>query len=127
MKSKLASLGASFERLSGREQLVTLGAGMTITLLISVPSTWSSSKDLIHRHQRTAGKQEQLVELMGLQQDYQRRLGEQNRLAEEIRRNNDVRLLSYIEQVSKKSNTEIKNAAERAGAQTGSDLVKEED
>ena len=42
------------------------------------------------------------------------------------RRNNKTRLLSYIEEVSKQANTQIKNASERSGQPTGSDLLKEE-
>lgn len=66
------------------------------------------------------------MELANLRGDYQRRLADQNRLASEIRKNNSVRLLSYIEEVSKHAGINVENAQERPGQATGSDILKEE-
>lgn len=126
MKKQLANLGASFERLSTREQrLVLLIAFLLFTAFVGL-SSFLVGRDLDRREKRIAAKSERLVELAGLRLDYQRRLAEQNRLAAEIRQNNSVRLLSYIEDVSKRANIELGNAQERAGQPTGSELLKEE-
>lgn len=126
MKTTLANLGASFERLSKREQhLVLLVAFLLITAVLGF-TTYFVSRDLGRRETRIAAKTERLEELAALRSDYQRRLAEQNRLAAEIRRNNNVRLLSYIEDVSKRASIELGNAQERAGQPTGSEVLKEE-
>lgn len=125
MKSKLAAMGASFERLSSREQgLAIFLIAMLISLAVGM-STYVINKDLKRRETRISAKLTQLEVLAGLKSDYQRRLADQKRLAAKIRNNNKTRLLSYIETVSKQANTEIKNASERAGKPTGSDLLKE--
>ena len=125
MKSKLDSLSSAFERLSGREQVMTLFLVVAISGFILGMGTYFVGKDLKRRDARITAKTKKLVELQGLRANYQRRLADQNRLAAEIKKNNKTRLLSYIETVSKQANTEIRNAAERSGQNTGSDILKE--
>jgi len=125
MKSTIDSLTTAFERLSGREQIMTLFLVVSIFTFVLGMSTYFVQKDLTRRTARIAAKEKKLVELQGLRADYQRRLADQNRLAAEIRKNNSTRLLSYIETVSKQANTEIRNAAERSGQAIGSGALKE--
>ena len=125
MKATLSSLGGQFERLSSREQIIALLMIMVLGGMVLGLGTFFVKRDLGRRDMRIAAKFEKLEKLAGLKGDYQRRLSEQNRLAAEIRRNNKTRLLSYIEDVSKKASIQLKNAAERQGEATGSDLLKE--
>ena len=125
MKSTIDSLSSSFERLSGREQVMTLFLVITVFVFILGISTYFVGRDFERRTKRIAAKSKKLGELQGLRADYQRRLSDQNRLAEQIRKNNNTRLLSYIENVSKQANTEIRNAAERSGQNSGSSALKE--
>ena len=101
MKSTIDSLSSSFERLSGREQVMTLFLVITVFVFILGISTYFVGRDFERRTKRIAAKSKKLGELQGLRADYQRRLSDQNRLAEKIKKNNDTRLLSYIENVSK--------------------------
>ncbi len=126
MKAKLSQFAAAFERLSGREQGMVL---LMIVLLIGMIVGFGGyfvNKDLSSKHKRIAAKIEKLKEIGQLRGDYQRRLNEQKRLADEVRRNKETRILSYLEGLSQKANIELKNASERQGEVTGSDLVKEE-
>lgn len=125
MKSKLDSLSSAFERLSGREQVMTLFLVVAISSFVLGMGTYFVGKDLKRRDGRIVAKTKKLTELQGLRANYQRRLADQNRLAAEIKKNNNTRLLSYIETVSKQANTEIRNAAERSGQSTGSSVLKE--
>jgi len=125
MKNLLSTVGAQFERLSAREQLLALLMVIAILGMILGMSGWFIHRDLARREVRIEAKMAQLRELANLRQDYQRRLLEQTALADQIRRNNDTRLLSYVETISKAANTEIKNAAERAGTPTGSEILRE--
>lgn len=120
-------LTGSFERLSRREQVMVLfvivvGFGFVLGM-----ANYLVSKDLAKREKRIEAKLAQLHQIAGLRGDYQRRLAEQNRIAGEIRRNNGMRLLSYIEETAKRSSIEIGNAQDRAGAQLGGGVLKEED
>lgn len=125
MKGQLASITASFERLSGREQLLALLLISTLFGLVVGLGGYFVRKDLKRGDARIAAKMAKLEDLAQLKGDYQRRLADQNRLADEIRRNNDTRLLSYIEEISKQSNITLKNAAERGGQSPASDVLKE--
>lgn len=126
MRRFFDNLSASFERLSQREQYMSLFVAVAGLALVLGLSSFFVSKDLGLRHKRIAAKKEKLIELANLRGDYQRRLADQNRLAAEIRRNNTVRLLSYIEDVSKHAGVSVENAQERPGQATGSDVLKEE-
>lgn len=125
MMNRLSSLGASFERLSGREQVTALLLVILLSTLFVGSGGYFVSKDLSRREARINAKLKNLKKLAGLRSDYQRRLSEQRQLAAKIRQNNRTRLLSYIEKVSKEASTPIKNAAERAGQPTGSELLRE--
>ncbi|MFO0723242.1 MAG: hypothetical protein U1E65_05645 [Myxococcota bacterium] len=126
MRRFFENLGASFERLSQREQYMALFVTIAGLGLILGLATFFVQKDLGLRQKRILAKTEKLVELANLRGDYQRRLADQNRLASEIRKNNSVRLLSYIEEVSKHAGINVENAQERPGQATGSDILKEE-
>jgi hypothetical protein len=126
MNRLIENLVASFERLSKREQgMVTFLAVALFTLVVGGGS-FLVSRDLDKREKRIAAKQAQLLELGALRMDYQRRLDEQQRLANQIRQNNGVRLLSYIEEIAKRSEIEMGNAQERNGELAGSTVLKEE-
>lgn len=126
MKNAIDALSRAFERLSGREQGMVLAMIIALSVFVVGLGQHLIGKDLARREARISAKLERLAELATVRNDYQRRLAEQQRLAAEIRRNNSVRLLSYLEGISKQANTEIKNAAERGGAPTGSEILHEE-
>lgn len=126
LSARISALTVTFERLSGREQLMTI---VLVCAVLGMAVGWTSyfiSKDLSNRELRLADKRKKLGELLALKGDYQRRLADQKRIADQIRKNNGVRLLSYIEDVSAKASIELGNATERSGEPTGSDLLKEE-
>jgi hypothetical protein len=126
MRAKLSQFATAFERLSGREQLMVVFMILALIGMIVGFGGYFVNKDLASKDKRIAAKIEKLKEIAELRGDYQRRLGEQQRLADEVRRNNETRILSYLEGLSQKANIELKNASERQGEPTGSDLVKEE-
>ena len=126
MKAKLSQIAAAFERISGREQVMVLFMIVAVIGMILGFGGYFVSKDLNSKGKRIAAKMEKLNEIATLRGDYQRRLAEQKRLADEVRRNKDTRILSYLEGLSQKANIELKNASERQGEATGSDQVKEE-
>ncbi len=126
MKAKLSQFAVAFERLSGREQVMVIVMIVGLIGMIVGFGGYFVNKDLHAKHRRIEAKMEKLKEIAELRGDYQRRLNEQKRLADEVRRNKDTRILSYLEGLSKKANIELKNASERQGEATGSDLVKEE-
>jgi hypothetical protein len=126
MRAKLSQFATAFERLSGREQLMVVFMILALIGMIVGFGGYFVNKDLAGKDKRIAAKIEKLKEIAELRGDYQRRLGEQQRLADEVRRNNETRILSYLEGLSQKANIELKNASERQGEPTGSDLVKEE-
>lgn len=126
LSARLAALTVTFERLSGREQIMSLFLVCAVLGMAVGWTTYFVNKDLTNRELRLADKTKKLGELMTLRSDYQRRLADQKRIADQIRKNNTVRLLSYIEDVSAKANIELGNAAERSGEPTGSELLKEE-
>jgi F0F1-type ATP synthase membrane subunit b/b' len=125
IRLKLDWITAAFGRLSGREQVTALASAIGLLLFLAGIGTFFVSKDLRTREKRIADKIVQLEKLAVLKGDYQRRLADQNRLAAEIKTNNSIRLLSYLEEISKQSNIELGNAQERGGEATGSDLLKE--
>lgn len=126
MRARLSQVAAAFERLSGREQVMVLFMIIAVIGMIVGFGGYIVSKDLGSKRKRIAAKIEKLKEIAELRNDYQRRLSEQKRLADEVRRNQDTRILSYLEGLSKRANIELKNASERQGEATGSDQVKEE-
>lgn len=126
MKQQLGQLTAAFERLSGREQGMVLFMIVAILGMIFGFGGYFVNKDLTARSKRIAAKTNKLEEIGRLRTDYQRRLNEQKRIANEVRSNKSMRILSYLEDLSKKANIELGNASERGGEPTGSDLVKEE-
>lgn len=126
MRAKLNQVAAAFERLSGREQIMV--AFMVVALLGMIVGFggYFVNKDLTTKRKRIAAKMKKLEEIAALRSDYQRRLNEQKRLADEVRGNRNTRILSYLEGLSKKANIELQNASERQGEATGSEQVKEE-
>ncbi len=124
--SRLSALTVTFERLSGREQLMSL---FLVCAMLGMAVGWTTyfvKKDLTSREERLTDKRRKLGELLTLRSNYQRRLADQKRIADQIRKNNGVRLLSYIEDVSARASIELGNASERSGEPTGSELLKEE-
>ena len=126
MRGLIERSQSAFDSLSSREQIMVLGMFGAILFMIIGMGGYMIRRDLIARERRIEVKTKKLEEAAALRSDYQRRLGEQQRIAEEIKRNNDVRLLSLLESLSQQSNVSLKNALERPGESTGSDLVKEE-
>lgn len=126
MRAKLSQVASAFERLSGREQIMVLFMIIALIGMVVGFGGYFVNKDLTLKRKRIAAKTEKLEEIAALRQDYQRRLDEQKRLADEVRGNQGTRILSYLEGLSKKANLELQNASERQGEPTGSDLVKEE-
>ncbi|MEQ9497333.1 MAG: hypothetical protein RIT81_10750 [Deltaproteobacteria bacterium] len=126
MKQQLGQITAAFERLSAREQGMVLFMVVAILVMIFGFGGYFVNKDLNGRRKRIVAKAEKLEEIGRLRTDYQRRLRDQQRIADEVRRNENMRLLSYLEDLSKQAQVELGNASERPGDPTGSDLVKEE-
>lgn len=126
MRARLNALATGFERLSGREQGMVLFLALAFIGIIFGFGGFLVNRDLASRNKRIDAKSGQLRELAELRGDYQRRLAEQNRLATEVRGNQGLRILSYLEELSKKANIDLGNAAERPGNPTGSEQVKEE-
>lgn len=126
MKSLIERSRAAFDSLSSREQMmVLLTFGAVLVMVLGIGS-YLIKRDLAARERRIEVKIEKLEEAASLRSDYQRRLREQERIASQVKRNNQVRLLSYLERLSQQSNVTLKNASERPGGSTGSALVKEE-
>ena len=126
MKAKLSQFATAFERLSGREQIMVVFMILALIGMIVGFGGYFVNRDLSSSKKSIDAKIEKLKEIAELRSDYQRRLNEQKRLADEVRKNKDTRILSYLEGLSKKANIEMKNASERQGEATGSDLVKVE-
>ena len=117
---------SAFDSLSSREQVMVLLMFGTIFFMVLGLGGFLVKRDLAARERRIEAKLKKLEEAASLRSDYRRRLAEQKRVAGQIKRNNKVRLLSYLEKLSQQSNVSLKNASERPGESTGSDLVKEE-
>lgn len=126
MKERLKTIAAAFERLSAREQGMVLFIVVAVFAAVVGFGGYLVNKDLTARKVRIAASSEKLKEIAELRGDYQRRLAEQNRLAAEVKGNQSLRILSYLEELAKNAHIELGNAAERAGGATGSDQVKEE-
>lgn len=126
MKARINAITSGFERLSGREQVMVLFLIVAFLGMVIGFSGFLVSRDLKMRKKRIAAKLEQLKSVAELRGDYQRRLGDQQRLAAEVKQNQGMRILSYLEDLAKKSNVDLGNASERPGAPTGSDQVREE-
>lgn len=118
-------LGTAFDRLSPREQ------GMVLFLVIAVFSMllgfggYTVKKGLQRREAQISARMEKLERVGALQNDYRRRLSEQEKLAEAVKKNNGLQLLSYLEDIGKKADVPLQNIRERAGLPTGSDQVRE--
>src|SRR5262245_50539985 len=108
MRQRLSQFAAAFERLSGREQIMVIGMFLAIIAMIVGFGGFFVNRDLSAKNKRIAAKMEKLKEIAELRGDYQRRLNEQARLAEEVRKNKDTRILSYLEGLSKQANIELK-------------------
>lgn len=126
MKDLLNQIGVAFENLSSREQGLVVLMSTTLFAMVLGFGGYFVNRDLAKREKRIEAKAEKLVEIGELRSDYKRRLAEQNRLAGEVRRNNSVRILSYLENLSTAAGLTLKGASERQGEATGSDAVKEE-
>ena len=126
MKEQFEQLGAAFERLSAREQLTAIALIVCIIAMVFGFGGYFVNRGLEARHRRIASKEAKLREVGELRTDYQRRLNEQKRIASQVRRNNGLRILSYLEEKGKVAGIELKNIVDRPGESTGSDQVKEE-
>lgn len=126
MKARLHAIAVAFERMSGREQAMVLLLVLAFIGALVGFGGYVVNRDLAVRNKRIALKLEKLKELAELRSDYQRRLSDQNRLANEVKQNQGTRILSYLEDLAKRAKVDLQNAAERTGPSTGSDQVKEE-
>lgn len=126
MKNVLSQVSVAFENLSAREQVAAILMGFLLLSMVVVFGGYFVNRDLERAERRIEAKTDKLQEVADLRSDYKRRLAEQNRLAAEVRRNNEMRILSYLEDLATKADLTLKNATERQGEATGSDLVKEE-
>lgn len=126
MKELLSQLEASFDNLSAREQLMVVGMCLALFGMIVGFGGYFVSRDLTKQQRRIDAKIAKLEEIGELRSDYKRRLAEQERIAQEVRRNNGVRILSYLEKKSTEADLTLKGASERQGEATGSEAVKEE-
>ena len=124
MSEQLENIFASFERLSAREQSLILLL-IALAVVMCLGSSWFFVSRHLHRtNQRIESKISQLSEIMSLREDYQARLKQQQKLTQEIRNNRNP-LLSYVENIARRSGVNLNNASERAGPSTGTPLVKE--
>ena len=126
MKEQFEQLSAAFERLSAREQLMSLALIAAIILMFFGFGGYFVNRGLVARQKRIAAKESKLVEVGELRTDYQRRLNEQKQIANRVRQNNGLSLLTYLEDKGKSAGIELKNIVERPGENTGSEQVKEE-
>jgi type II secretory pathway component PulM len=126
LRDRLHALTAAFERLSGREQVMVLFLSLALFGMVLGFGGWLVNRDLEARGRRIEAKADKLREVALLRADYQRRLAEQNRLASEVRSNQGMRILTYLEDLSRRANIDLGNASERPGSPTGSDQVREE-
>ena len=126
MKELLAQLETAFDNLSSREQLMVVGMCFALFAMLVGFGGYFVSRDLTRQQRRIDAKIEKLQEIGELRSDYKRRLAEQERIAQEVRRNNSVRILSYLEKMATAANLTLRGASERQGEPTGSDVVKEE-
>ena len=116
----------ALDSLTSREQLLAVGLIAVILMMIMGFGSYLVNRDIERREKRIAAKITKLKQVADLRSDYKRRLSEQKRIANQVQRNNSMRILSYLENLSQKASIELKNASARQGAATGSDLVKEE-
>ena len=126
MNERFEQLSAAFERLSAREQLMSLFLIGAILLMIFGFGGYFANRSISAKQRRIVAKESKLLEVGELRTDYQRRLAEQNQIANQVRGNNRLRLLSYLEERGRAAGIELKNFVDRPGEVTGSDLVKEE-
>ncbi|MCK6544930.1 hypothetical protein L6R52_03620 [Myxococcota bacterium] len=126
MKERIQAITAAFERLSAREQTLVLVLVVVLFGAVVGFGGYLVNKNLDLRKKRIAAKVEQLKVIAELRGDYQRRLAEQNRLAADVKNNQSMRILSYLEELARNARIDLGNASERPGGATGSDTVKEE-
>lgn len=126
MRNLSEKLRTSFERLSSREQGLILLLAVTLFLLIFGGTHLMSQSHFKKTTRRIAAKRNDLKEAMSLREDYQRRLRAQEKITDSVRGNAELRLLSYLDDVSKKASVELKDARPQSDEKTGSPQVKEE-
>lgn len=126
MKDLIKQVSVAFDNLSPRDQILALVLSMTLFAMVLGFGGYLVKRDLGKRETRIAAKVSKLQEIGQLRSDYQRRLREQQQLASRVRRNNNMRILSYLENLSTNAGLTLKGASERQGEATGSDAVKEE-
>lgn len=126
MTGLIDRIRSAFDNLSSREQVMVLSMFGALFFTVIGVGSFLIQRDLASRERRIEAKTKKLEEAAALRSNYQRRLAEQKRIASQVKRNNNVRLLSYLEKLSQQSNVSLKNASERPGEATGSDSVKEE-
>ncbi len=130
MKERLQQLyaqwGASFERLSGREQLMVVFLVAAILVMFFGFGGYFVNRGVAARQLRIEAKEKKLAQVGELRSDYQRRLTDQRRVANRVRSNNRLRILSYLEDKGKLAGIELANIRDRPGESTGSEQVKEE-
>lgn len=126
MKQVMENISAAFDRLSAREQILVFVMILALLAMFFGFGGYLIQRDLARREVRIEAKIGKLREVAALRSDYRRRLAEQERLAAEVRRNAETRILSYLESLSQKAGIELANVRGRRGEATGSDLVTED-
>lgn len=126
MKDLLNQINVAFDNLSPRDQVLALLMSLLIFGMLIGFTGYLVNRDLTKRERRIAAKTEKLKEIGQLRSDYKRRLAEQKRIAAQVRKNNNIRILSYLENLSTAAGLTLKGASERQGEPTGSEAVKEE-
>ncbi len=126
MDKQFEQVGAAFERLSPREQVMSLVLVTTIIAMIFGFGGYFVNRGVEAREQRIAAKERKLAQVGELRTDYQRRLAEQKQVADRVRKNNGLRLLSYLDEKGRAAGIDLKYIRERPGELTGFDQVKEE-
>lgn len=126
MSSMLESWITSFDRLSAKEQVMVVFLVTALLLMSFGFGSYFVNKELKRRQLQVSARSERLIEVGQLQSDYRRRLQAQQAIANEVQANNGTRLLSYLEDMGRRSKVELKNIQERGGQPTGSEAVREE-
>lgn len=126
MRDKINQVTAAFERLSARDQQLSLLLVVLVLVGIVGFGGYFLNKKVKGAESRIEHKLDQLKEAARLRGDYKRRLAEQNRLTNEVKANGNTRILSYLERAFKDAGIEMRNASESPGPATGSKAVREE-
>jgi general secretion pathway protein M len=125
MKRYTREILSAFERLSGREQIMVLVLAVAVSTAFLGFGSFLIRRDLRRTEARIEAKLGKIQEIVALRGDYQKRLSDQQQMADAIRKNGELRLLSYLEDLSKRTKIELGQASDRPGRKSGSSPVVE--